>query len=246
MNPSLLKLNSLTTLGVDDSLPPAKLSPSLSSSNPPPLPPRAVPLPPPAPPRRPSTVVPPLVPSLSNDALFSLLRRWNKQVTHLQSAPVPKKRLDLAPGKDVQFSPEQLRSNVERVHLTVVVGIMQLVQEVGRLRSWQEPVRTTVFASVRLSCSKRSWLTQGDRPTLSPGPPGSVSAPCSSASSPPSSSLPNSAPSPSRLVLPRCLPSHPLSPPRRSRNRKPQPSPTKSPNSPLLPPRNLLSLSRIS
>lgn len=62
---------------------------------------------------------------------------------------MPKERLDLAPGKEVEFSPEQLRSNVERLYLTVVRGAMALMEEVARLRSWEEPLRTTAFASVR-------------------------------------------------------------------------------------------------
>ncbi|ORY88395.1 hypothetical protein BCR35DRAFT_301509 [Leucosporidium creatinivorum] len=115
---------------------------------PPALPPRPT-APPPPPSRQPSRTPPPpyLAPNLPNDELYSLLRRFNKQVTTVRRAHVPPTRLDFEPAKDEQFDPDRLRANVERIYLTVVRDCMVFGKEMMVLRSWEDPLRTGGFAS---------------------------------------------------------------------------------------------------
>ena len=47
-----------------------------------------------------------------------------------------------------EFSPDKLRANIERLYMTVIVGILGVVKHVGRLRSWRETRRTACFAAV--------------------------------------------------------------------------------------------------
>lgn len=44
------------------------------------------------------------------------------------------------------FSPDKLRSNIERLYMTVAVGFIGFGKHIARLRSWREPRRTTAFA----------------------------------------------------------------------------------------------------
>ena len=53
--------------------------------------------------------------------------------------------LDLNIADEDEFSPDKLRANLERLYMTVVVGMLGFVKHVGRLRSWREPQRTGAF-----------------------------------------------------------------------------------------------------
>lgn len=56
--------------------------------------------------------------------------------------------LDLNRADDEQFPPEKLRMTLERFYTSVVVGLIECFRHVGRLRSWKEPVRTSLFCAV--------------------------------------------------------------------------------------------------
>lgn len=56
--------------------------------------------------------------------------------------------IDLNRADDEQFPPEKLRMTVERFYTSVVVGLMEFFRHVGRLRSWKEPARTSMFCAV--------------------------------------------------------------------------------------------------
>lgn len=47
-----------------------------------------------------------------------------------------------------EFSPIKLRANVERLYMTVIVGLISFGKHIVRLRSWREPRRTSAFAAV--------------------------------------------------------------------------------------------------
>mgnify|MGYP001567211996 len=97
----------------------------------------------------------PLAPGISDDALYTLLRRWNSSIDHLKVTTVQPGRLDLSPSPDgITFSPEKLRSNVERFYLSAIRNMIAFGQEVVALRSWEDPLRTGSFCSV----SNRFWL----------------------------------------------------------------------------------------
>ncbi|KAM3065561.1 hypothetical protein ACMFMF_011045 [Clarireedia jacksonii] len=91
----------------------------------------------------------PLVGGLSNEELWTLIRRFNKQIYHVKSLPEPPiGGLDLNIADEEEFSPDKLRANVERLYMTVVVGMVSAWKHVARLRSWRERNRTIAFGSV--------------------------------------------------------------------------------------------------
>ncbi|QSZ33151.1 hypothetical protein DSL72_002737 [Monilinia vaccinii-corymbosi] len=91
----------------------------------------------------------PLVGGLPNEELWTLVRRFNKQMYHVKSLPEPPLGgLDLNIADEEEFSPDKLRANIERLYMTVVVGLVTLWKHIARLRSWRERGRTVVFASI--------------------------------------------------------------------------------------------------
>ncbi|KAI0363304.1 hypothetical protein BV20DRAFT_958556 [Pilatotrama ljubarskyi] len=92
--------------------------------------------------------VPSLIQGISNDDLFMLIRRFNKQVQHVRAIPPPPPGfLDLEISEDEEFSPDKLRANIERLYMTVIVGMAAFGKHVARLRSWNEPRRTAKFCA---------------------------------------------------------------------------------------------------
>lgn len=102
---------------------------------------------------------------MSDDTLYSLLRRFNKQVTAIRAAEIPPTRLDFSPAPDEAFDPDKLRSNVERIYLTVVKDLMTLGKHLMLLRSWDNPMRTGSFASASLTRLGRA-LSRADIPRV--------------------------------------------------------------------------------
>ncbi|KAL4803079.1 hypothetical protein BDV18DRAFT_163604 [Aspergillus unguis] len=104
-----------------------------------------------------------IVPGLSNEDLFLLIRRFNKQIYNVKSVPdAPLQRLDLNRAEDDHFSPDKLRATLERFYTTIVIGLTALVKHVARLRSWKEPERTTWFCVVYFT----AWLLDFLAPTM--------------------------------------------------------------------------------
>lgn len=60
--------------------------------------------------------------------------------------PVPG-GLDLNIADEDEFSPDKLRANLERLYMTVGVGILAALKHIARLRSWRETKRTRWFAA---------------------------------------------------------------------------------------------------
>ncbi|KAI9651309.1 hypothetical protein NHQ30_001347 [Ciborinia camelliae] len=105
----------------------------------------------------------PLVGGLPNEELWTLVRRFNKQMYHVKSLPEPPLGgLDLNIADEEEFSPDKLRSNIERLYMTVVVGLVTFWKHIARLRSWRERDRTIVFASVYFL----AWLIDFLMPTI--------------------------------------------------------------------------------
>lgn len=90
----------------------------------------------------------PLVGRLPNEELWLLVRRFNKQMYHLKEYPraVPG-NLDLNIADEEEFSPDKLRSNLERLYMTVIVGLIAFGKHIARLRSWREKRRTAWFCT---------------------------------------------------------------------------------------------------
>jgi hypothetical protein len=69
----------------------------------------------------PSNIADPLVEHLPNEDLWVLTRRFNKQMYHLKETNAPPSgRLDLNTADDQDYSPDKLRSNLERLYMTLV------------------------------------------------------------------------------------------------------------------------------
>jgi len=51
-------------------------------------------------------------------------------------------------AEEDEFSPIKLRANLERLYMTVIVGLISFGKHIVRLRSWREPRRTSAFAAV--------------------------------------------------------------------------------------------------
>jgi hypothetical protein len=56
--------------------------------------------------------------------------------------------LDFNIADEEEFSPDKLRSNIERLYMTVIVGMASFWKHIARLRSWRERKRTMTFAAV--------------------------------------------------------------------------------------------------
>ncbi|KAK4120583.1 hypothetical protein N657DRAFT_658271 [Parathielavia appendiculata] len=106
----------------------------------------------------------PLVRGMENEHLWLLLRRFNKQIYHVQATQYPPPGgLDLNIADDEEASPDKLRANIERLYMTVGVGLLTAVKHIARLRSWREPRRTTYFAAAYFT----AWLFDFLGPLLS-------------------------------------------------------------------------------
>ncbi|OSX66771.1 hypothetical protein POSPLADRAFT_1129096 [Postia placenta MAD-698-R-SB12] len=93
---------------------------------------------------------PTVVNGLSNEDLFALVRRFNKQVFYVKAIPPPPPgHLDLDISEDEEFSPDKLRAHLERLYVTVIVGMAASGKHIARIRSWNEPLRTACFCMVR-------------------------------------------------------------------------------------------------
>lgn len=95
-----------------------------------------------------SQIAAPLVGGLENEELWVLVRRFNKQMYHVKEFPHPVPgNLDLNIADEEEFSPDKLRANLERLYMTVIIGLMGFGKQIVRIRSWRETRRTSCFAA---------------------------------------------------------------------------------------------------
>ena len=78
-------------------------------------------------------------------------------VKAIENTPMAGLDLNIADGDE--FSPDKLRANLERLYMTVIVGMMAFFKHIARLRSWREPRRTGAFLAVLLLSSSLITLT---------------------------------------------------------------------------------------
>lgn len=91
----------------------------------------------------------PVVGGLRNEELWTVIRRFNKQVFEVRSIEaVPLDDLDMNVADDDAFSPDKLRATLERFYMTVVISVVSLWKHIARLRSWREGKRTAAFLAV--------------------------------------------------------------------------------------------------
>ncbi|KAF4552227.1 Hypothetical protein D9617_10g072070 [Elsinoe fawcettii] len=90
----------------------------------------------------------PLVGGLENEELWVLVRRFNKQMYHVKEYPHPVPgNLDLNIADEEEFSPDKLRAQLERLYMTIIIGLMGFGKQIVRLRSWRETRRTSAFCA---------------------------------------------------------------------------------------------------
>ena len=107
----------------------------------------------------PADVPTPLVGGLPNEELWTLVRRFNKQMYHVKATNDPiLAGLDLNIVDEDEFSPDKLRSNIERLYMTVIIGMMGFGKQIARLRSWREPQRTGAFCAVGKAVCMHTYL----------------------------------------------------------------------------------------
>lgn len=66
-----------------------------------------------------------LIDGISNEDVFTLVRRFNKVVWYLKDDPSPSVKaggLDLAVAPDQEFAPNKMRAQMERLYISVVGG----------------------------------------------------------------------------------------------------------------------------
>ncbi|OJJ35914.1 hypothetical protein ASPWEDRAFT_69172 [Aspergillus wentii DTO 134E9] len=103
-----------------------------------------------------------LVPGLSNEDVWMLVRRFNKTYYVKAQHDVPLQRLDLNRGENEEFSPDKLRATLERLYTTIIVSLMGFCSHIARLRSWDDFHRTSIFCGVYFT----AWLLDLLAPTF--------------------------------------------------------------------------------
>ncbi|KAH8099327.1 hypothetical protein BXZ70DRAFT_1065633 [Cristinia sonorae] len=97
----------------------------------------------------PNRIPAPVMHGVSNDELYILLRRFNKQIFHVKAiSQPPTGSLDLEYSPNEEFSPDKLRATLERLYMTVIIGMASFWKHIARLRSWNEPWRTSWFCVI--------------------------------------------------------------------------------------------------
>ncbi|RPA86457.1 hypothetical protein BJ508DRAFT_234381 [Ascobolus immersus RN42] len=86
-------------------------------------------------------------PSLDEEEYWALIRRFNKQMHSVRVIhdDEPPGDLDLNISDEEEFSPDKLRSIMERIYTTIMLGSLNGIKHIMRLRSWREAQRTTYF-----------------------------------------------------------------------------------------------------
>ena len=90
-----------------------------------------------------------------NDELYKIVRRMDKQLYSVRAfrdgskrGQFPEEELDLVNSSDEEFSSDRLRSNLERLYLTFVLGAAGAAKHIQRVRSWNEYNRTVVWCTI--------------------------------------------------------------------------------------------------
>ncbi|PYH45042.1 uncharacterized protein BP01DRAFT_391992 [Aspergillus saccharolyticus JOP 1030-1] len=105
-----------------------------------------------------------LVPGVPDEDLWLLIRRFNKQIYNVQATSESRADdLDLKPIEHEQFPPEKVRITFERFYVSVIPGLITFYGHLARLRSWNEPRRTSAFCVIYFI----AWLYGSLIPVLS-------------------------------------------------------------------------------
>ena len=99
--------------------------------------------------KEPGDIPAPVVGGMRNEELFTLVRRFDKQVFHVKKIEErPLADLDMHIADEEEFSPEKLRAQLERMYMIVLVSLFSFWKHIVRLRSWRERRRSGAFLAV--------------------------------------------------------------------------------------------------
>ncbi|PVH73443.1 hypothetical protein DL98DRAFT_469265 [Cadophora sp. DSE1049] len=91
----------------------------------------------------------PLIGGLSNGQLFAMIRRFNKDVFAVKAvSPYVARGLDLNDAWSDEYATDKLTLHLQRLYLSIVLGLASFGKQVSRLRSWKETRRTSAFCAV--------------------------------------------------------------------------------------------------
>ncbi|KNG49573.1 Proteasome subunit beta type [Stemphylium lycopersici] len=86
------------------------------------------------------------------------------QMYHVKEIPTaPPGGLDMNIADEEEFSPDKLRANIERLYMTIGIGLMGFGKHIVRIRSWRETRRTAWFCSAYFA----AWLFDMIMPLIS-------------------------------------------------------------------------------
>ncbi|THV43998.1 hypothetical protein BGAL_0773g00030 [Botrytis galanthina] len=96
--------------------------------------------------RPPAEIPDPLLGGLPNGRLFSVIRRFNKDVFDVRAVDLEVSRgLDLNDAWSDEHAADKATLHLERMYLSMILGFASLGKHVARLRSWKETRRTSIF-----------------------------------------------------------------------------------------------------
>lgn len=97
----------------------------------------------------------PLATGLSNGDLWTLVRRFNKQVFRVRRIhEQPLTGLDMNDAAGENIAAERLRAHMERVYMIIVITLYSTYKHIVRIRLWREKPRTASF----LTAYSIAWL----------------------------------------------------------------------------------------
>jgi len=87
-----------------------------------------------------------LIGGVSNDSLFAMIRRFNKDVFDVKAVPSRElSGLDLVEAWDDDHATDKITLHLQRAYLSIVLGLASFGKQMSRLRSWKETRRTSAF-----------------------------------------------------------------------------------------------------
>jgi len=91
----------------------------------------------------------PLIEGITNGQLFAMIRRFNKDVFAVEAvSPQVARGLDLNDAWSDEYATDKLTLHLQRLYLSIVLGLASFGKQVSRLRSWKETRRTSAFCVV--------------------------------------------------------------------------------------------------
>jgi hypothetical protein len=88
----------------------------------------------------------PVLHGMTNETIWQLVRRFNKQTYHAKRLDEPPQGgIDMNIADKDAFTPDKLRSTLERIYLSVGLGGAGFFKHIARVRSWKEYKRTILF-----------------------------------------------------------------------------------------------------